>query len=161
MNNNKELKCSSCEKRGLHADDLTILSRCGHVVCNSPCLEEVRHYGGACKAPGCFAVSKTLQFLPCKELISTSPTSVSTNGKKLDDMISLLKSIPEGEKALIFVQYSNLTRKVEEALRSVEISFADLKNEAHSSEALTKFQKDGSLTKVLILNIGDASAAGR
>jgi hypothetical protein len=68
---------------------------------------------------------------------------------------------------LIFAQWTQSTDKLEEALVAAKIPFSDLRREKTSSTILQHFQNGtptsvgGKVAKVLIMNIGDANAAGR
>jgi D-Tyr-tRNAtyr deacylase len=153
------LGCSSCTTQGLCPRDITVLFRCGHIVCNT-CLRQVRQNGGNCIVLGCGAWNDGRQMIPGTNLVApTNSNPVHINGKKLDEMVVTLKSLPESERVLVFAQHPTLIHKIKGALESADISFLSL--EENSSKKLFDFQRSDCKTKVLILNIGDASAAGR
>lgn len=153
------LVCSGCKLEGLTPEEVTILSKCGHLVCNLNCLAAVRKYDGDCTVKGCQAVSRSIQFLPAEDVTLAGPAAKSLHGKKLDEIVQLIQDIPADEKVLVFVQFDHLVKKIEEALDTSQVPFLTLKGATQT--ALTRFQTSASNAKVLILNIGDASASGR
>jgi hypothetical protein len=95
-------------------------------------------------------------------------------GQKLGEIVQLIKSIPEGDKVLLFVQFPNVLEELNGSLKKEGINYSDL-NSGDSSKKLSAFQNNITYTdrrsmkgkstqgpdKVLFLNIGDASASGR
>jgi hypothetical protein len=84
-------------------------------------------------------------------------------GRKVQDIIHLIKQIPEEEQILVFVQYNNLMGEVRKALCENDISFASL-TEGKEADVLTDFQNNEDVPtkkKLLLLNLGESSAAGR
>jgi SNF2 family DNA or RNA helicase len=62
---------------------------------------------------------------------------------------------------LLFVQFPDLMAKVAEALTSHKIKYLEIRGtNSQKSGALAKFQDDGAIEKVLLLNVGDESASG-
>lgn len=70
------------------------------------------------------------------------------------------KRIPKDERALIFVQFPDLMKKVAEALREHKVPFLEIKGSAaQKSKNLEQFQTN-SKERVLLLNVMDESASG-
>ncbi|TAQ87372.1 hypothetical protein B7494_g4306 [Chlorociboria aeruginascens] len=112
--------------------------------------------------------------------------TVSKYGQKIDEVIKLIKYIPQDDKVLIFVQSRKVRISVKEALVKEEIIAFDLNSGKDPATTLTAFQNDTKLempedptekkarleaktkkikryhsrAKVLILNIGDVTSAG-
>jgi hypothetical protein len=152
------ITCAGCSRTGLLPNGITVLTRCGHQVCNLHCLKVVKSKGGTCPMAGCDAASRRIQLASGSDLIGNN-NSKTVYGTKLDRMMQVLDLLPKNEKVLIFIQLSNLMDTVRNALEDAGISFMDLQNQ-DSSKDLEQFQSDPSI-KVLLLNIGDSSASGR
>jgi SNF2 family DNA or RNA helicase len=68
--------------------------------------------------------------------------------------------IPKMERVLIFVQFPDLMKKVNEALTANKIRFLEIKGSASmKSKNLDKFQEKDD-DRVLLLNVTDESASG-
>jgi SNF2 family DNA or RNA helicase len=93
-----------------------------------------------------------------------NPDSSAGNGK-ISDIIKLINDqIPQDEKVLVFVQFPKLLKKVQAALSSSNIRFCDLDSGFGSSKVLAEFKRgvdNSESARVMLLNIGDASASGR
>jgi hypothetical protein len=157
-----QLVCSACKNPALRPEEVTILAECGHIVCNEQCLQLVRRDGGMCKSSGCSAPSRDSQLLPANDVMRTDSSDVSRYGKKLHEIIELIESIKakeEKEKVLVFVQHQKLFDEVVEVLKKTVGCLA--LHKGVTAATLNKFQKEGCKESVLVLNIGDESAAGR
>jgi len=82
-------------------------------------------------------------------------------GRKLEQVVELIKErIPKKERVLIFVQFPDLMKKVNEALTAHKIKFLEIKGTATvKSKNLETFQSTDS-ARVLLLNVMDESASG-
>lgn len=150
--------CPKCEAI-LPIDNFALLSQCGHFLCGS-CLQA---HGDSCRAPKCSAGNSYHNMIHVSDLrYPGNPASFTENGK-IDDVVCLIRDyIPADEKVLVFVQFPKLLKKVQEAMKSHNIDFCDLASAVGSWKVLSDFQKAGNNSKkVMTLNIGDASAAGR
>ena len=68
---------------------------------------------------------------------------------------------PKNERVLLFVQFPDLMKKVSEALANGGITFLEIKGSPSArSKNLMAFQDPDAKQKVLLLNVGDESAAG-
>jgi hypothetical protein len=152
---NNHLDCSKCRiDRGL--DELTLLSQCGHLVCDS-CLSVD---GEVCTEGKCLAENYYHDKIPVAKFFPGG-NQVADNSQKIPELVKLINNIiASKEKVLVFVQFRKLLRRVQEALKAEGISFVDLDNYSASSTVIADFANDLS-PGVMILNIGDASAAGR
>ncbi|KAB2572419.1 DNA repair protein RAD5 [Lasiodiplodia theobromae] len=170
----KDLKCE-CGDAPHTAPALftSIIVGCGHVVCHD-CLDD----GMAkerCGVVGCEMEIREHGVLDAETLRRCEDTAprVESFGSKLDSVIKLLKSIPDEEQAIIFVQSYSMMSKVDEALSAREVSLyaidrvsesatdkieAFVKNSRYTDSGKTKLNSE--FGKVLILNLGDESASG-
>lgn len=162
--------CSKCGESGLSPDEISILSQCGHTACDT-CLQkhEETHYNNLavkeeCLVQGCNAINKQWQVIKAPELgVEDDSTRTGRHyGKKIEDIIELIHNIPSDEQILLFVQFTDLLDKIVGAFKDKNITYLSL-NKGDPAETLTKFQTEtgAKASRVLILNIGDASAAGR
>ncbi|KFY20881.1 hypothetical protein V491_03351 [Pseudogymnoascus sp. VKM F-3775] len=161
--------CSKCEKTGLSPEEISILSQCGHIACDDcRAKHEKIFYNNLaakeeCLVAGCSAINKQWQVIKAPELgIEDDSTRKGRHyGKKIEDIISLVKNIPDTEQVLLFVQFTDLLDKIVGAFMDKRITYLSL-DKGDPAKTLTKFQTETGKekSKVLILNIGDASAAG-
>lgn len=172
------IQCSACSQM-FDPSALFVLSNCGHITCGT-CQETHQSANAAnqaimeeCLIPGCKAVNKSFQVIPAMDLVIQDDGNVIGGavikkdknakfyGKKINDLINLIQRIPKDEQIILFVQFPDLMSKIMRAFRDVGISKSSL-DEGDPAKILTQFQNDTSATKarVLVLNIGDASAAG-
>lgn len=165
------VQCSACSEF-FDPGALFVLSGCGHIACG-PCHEvhQVTNINNQaifeeCLIPGCKAVNKSFQVIPATDLMISDPSSEEARegkfyGKKIDDIIDLIQRIPKGEQTILFVQFGDLMNKIMRAFRDKGISKLSL-DEGDPAKILTEFQTETGpkAARVLVLNIGDASAAG-
>lgn len=150
------MKCSKC---GTQADPthLTVLSHCGHLFCPN-CLP-VDH--DTCASDDCRARNTPYQKVLASSLLPDEIEQCTPS--KIDAVIDLIKGdIPSEDKVLVFVQFQDMLKDVRKALKAGGVDSCDLDGSTRSSRTLDRFQKAGpGSIKVMTLNIGDASAAGR
>jgi hypothetical protein len=158
---NTGLECTNCGLQGLTVGELTLLSQCGHLSCNS-CLPMEYEI---CMASRCSARNSHYHKISASDLLQGgNPDSAVGNGKISDIMKLINDQIPQDEKVLVFVQFPKLLKKVQAALSSSNIRFCDLDSGFGSSKVLAEFKRDvddSESARVMLLNIGDASASGR
>jgi site-specific DNA-cytosine methylase len=161
----KTFECSKCgEERS--PDDVSFLCECGHLICTA-CLDN-RETKGAfnCTAQGCNGVNMPYQIVPAAELgVQEHRNSKSEDhqGQKIEDIVALVKKIPDGEQVLLFAQFQDLMKKIAMAFRKEGIKHVAMHEKGDAASKLTEFQTNRdirSMKKVLLLNIGDSSAAG-
>jgi hypothetical protein len=156
--------CVSCKKDGMFPDHMSLLSQCGHLVCHN-CLTSQQDYEEDCPVRGCNATNQASQYIYPFEFDGEDVANHTGvyYGRKVQDIIHLIKQIPEEEQILVFVQYNNLMGEVRKALCENDISFASL-TEGKEADVLTDFQNNEDVPtkkKLLLLNLGESSAAGR
>lgn len=159
------ITCLVCKKIGLSIDDASILVKCGHIVCRS-CLNINSNDlpQGTCRVPHCGAINEDYQIIPATEFTQfDARVNLSRYfGKKLDDLVKLIEHIPDDEQVLMFVQHVEVIQQVSHTLNQHKIKHTILSQTDAASSILEGFQTDTSpsRSKVLVMNIGNASAAG-
>jgi hypothetical protein len=157
--------CAACNTGNLGPGAVTLLSKCGHLVCDQQCLPLDN---GACPVAHCSSTNMAHHKIPGHVLGKGScPEDRSKHGKKLEKILELIERIPDDDKILLFIQSPTLVRILKSILVEGRILFSQLSGGANDPKVLEEFQngvvrkKNGEASKVLILNIGNSSAAGR
>ncbi|KAE9378131.1 hypothetical protein N431DRAFT_328897 [Stipitochalara longipes BDJ] len=154
------LSCAHCGVTDLDPANVLLMTECGHLLASTCAMSN------DCPVNGCSAYNRAYQKMNGSEFGSTTSDSCSTHGTKLDAIVELIKTFEaKNEFGLIFCQYHQTTDKLEDALKSAGVPYADLRKEATSSKVLEAFQngttgKGKKKARVMILNIGDANASG-
>jgi len=158
-----QVSCSSCGSRNSDVDQYLILAGCGHLIClKCPITTQ-------CPTEGCNSLCPEYQNITASELHDgTTAAEASDFGSKIDDIVELIQNPDEkeeflqlNEKALVFVQHDETKKALQKALDKARITHAELsKGLGRSSSILNNFQNNERI-RVLIMNIKDASAAGR
>jgi hypothetical protein len=150
----KDLSCNCCSSQ-ISKNNATIIFSCGHIVCN-----ECRRLG-QCPVNLCDTKIAENQFIPATEFALDDEFYHTGYGAKLESMVDLITEIQgKNERALLFIQHPRMIEMACEILRADEHRIAVEVLDNKSSTAITNFQKGTSEHTVLILNIGDESAAG-
>ncbi|KIL69305.1 hypothetical protein M378DRAFT_190475 [Amanita muscaria Koide BX008] len=159
-----EVSCPGCERDNVPLEEIAVLSSCGHtgcLTCVVACAEKeecVYAASGACKS-----AARVINVVKGDTLGVDDEKRDGHGkhfGKKLEDVVKLLKSLPKVERVLIFVQFTDLMAKVSEALTYHKVQHLQITGSANKkSKALTEFQ-EGSTARVLLLNVMDESASG-
>ncbi|KAJ3136566.1 hypothetical protein HK100_001549 [Physocladia obscura] len=152
-------------------ENSAILSCCGHMGCLSCIVRSSTNQ--KCLQKGCNIVVHDKSIVPTTIFgdleLSRESTASATSGKFGAKLLSLIriiqeKVLPNDEKVLVFVQFDDLMEKVGEALDYYGIAHLEIKgSSAQKSKSLDIFQTPGkgkSVAPVLLLNVGDESAAG-
>ncbi|KAJ3065360.1 hypothetical protein HDU98_011270 [Podochytrium sp. JEL0797] len=167
--------CATDKTMGLESqqylvDNSAILSCCGHMGCLACVMRSAANQ--KCLSPGCSIVVHDKAIVPTTvfgDLSSTDVNGQSTAsgkfGAKLMQLVEIIQTrvIPNKEKVLVFVQFDDLMEKVGLALDQYGIGHLEIKGtSAAKSKALDLFQSSekGTGAPVLLLNVGDESAAG-
>lgn len=157
------VKCQSCPKHTPvpNPANMRVLGLCGHVSCIR-CL--TRHdRNGYCLVENCKAPAEEHHIHPAQDFNQKDDQKVRY-GAKLDAIIDLIKSIPEDDQVLLFVQFEDLMHSVANALDEQSITHYAIFNSQsrNAGEDMDLFQQDVSneRKKVLILNPSNESAAG-
>jgi site-specific DNA-cytosine methylase len=154
-------KCDSqqCSAAGNSTDAMAIHSLCGHRVCQPCYLESKEKHITQCAAAGCTAPQHDHHLLWSHILDKTS--KASPYGAKLDAATRLLRDIKKkGEKAIIFVQYSDQLDQAETALQHANVAATVVISGSIAGEQIADFCKNNNNDTVLVLNASDETAAG-
>ncbi|KAF8637647.1 hypothetical protein AX17_002715 [Amanita inopinata Kibby_2008] len=159
-----EVTCPRCRRDRVPVEEIAVLSSCGHMgclTCVKTCAEKeecVYAASGACKS-----AARVINVVKGDTLGVDDEERDGRGkhfGKKLEEMVRLLKRLPKSERVLIFVQFADLMSKVSEALTYHKVQHLQITGSANKkSKALTDFQ-EGSSARVLLLNVMDESASG-
>ena len=154
------LTCDATKKR-LDIADFGLLSCCGHAG-------DVKALKAAaareeCPVAGCKAPVRLHSVVPCASFAADSGAA-STHGAKLAKIVDLVKSFPDDERVLVFVQFADLLAKVDDVLNGEGIKTLKIKGSAHQMmNAMTAFQsetlEEGD-PRVLLLELHNESASG-
>ncbi|RDL37552.1 uncharacterized protein BP5553_04985 [Venustampulla echinocandica] len=153
------LSCGKCRTKNINPKEVTLLTKCGHMICNANQCQV--NTNDTC--PVCKSTNHKYQRILVSDLENQSSSLPSSNfGQKLNEITTLIgNELHEEDKVLIFAQFSNILDTVKAALEHATIPFVDLSKTRDPSKTLLKFQSDGpEISKVLVLDIDDASAAG-
>jgi len=151
-------KCDSQQCCGADAQ-VAVSSLCGHLLCSACYLTSKEKHITTCSASGCSAAQYDHHLLWSHILDKTS--KASPHGAKLDAAIGLLRDIKKkGEKAIMFVQYSQQLQQAATALQHAKIAATVVTSEAIAGEQIAGFCKNGNTDTVLVLNASDETAAG-
>ncbi|KAI8904617.1 hypothetical protein DFJ77DRAFT_552162 [Powellomyces hirtus] len=141
---------------------LAVLSCCGHTGC-STCLTDSAA-NQKCPVAGCEAAARVTNVVLASVIGAEDENEELTRyGKKLSQLVKLIKSLPKDERVLVFVQFDDLMVRVAEALLDANIKFLHLQGSTTAkSSALAKFQDEDhtSTPRVLLLNVMTESASG-
>ena len=172
----EEFDCSNCSGKIFGPSTATLNTTCGHIICPACALKDEKL---ECRVDRCLALN--MQKI-AGDTLGNGSAEASSYGTKLDGIIGNIKDvIGNGDKVLVFIQYDSTRHKLRRALHHSKIAFLDLcemtkDRQEKRSEALLAFQNGTDLkarTKiakaqksknpamVLIMNIGNESAAGR
>jgi SNF2 family DNA or RNA helicase len=149
-----------------------VLSTCGHVGCLE-CLK-TNAENQECGVEGCDCATRDSSVVTADSLGTEGASKGKNNGKtdggvgvhgsKIIDLVAHIKSIPEDERVLVFVQFTDLMQQVSSALNEAGIKTLKLKGSVHQqTAALDEFQKEDLKkhdARVLLLLSRDESASG-
>ncbi|KAK3237919.1 hypothetical protein CYMTET_52037, partial [Cymbomonas tetramitiformis] len=155
--------CPACGKKDVKPKDQAVLSCCGHVG-EATCLLEFAEKQ-ECPTPGCSAAARLGSVVPVPSLgVDQDHGQGGKFGTKLAQIVTLLRSLNNSERALVFVQFPDLMEKVAEALGDAGIKSLQLKGSVfQKTKALDQFQAETLAEddpQVLLLNVKDESASG-
>ena len=156
--------CAYCDRKASAPENIIVLGLCGHIVCDD-CLATTEA-GGNCVVTGCAAEAYDYHRIKACELRHKDPVVGSglVCGKKVKEIIRLIKNVPAEDQVLLFVQFDGLMKKVASALEKHGISHYALteKDSKNAPTWMNEFQENTAETrkKVLVLNPSNESAAG-
>jgi site-specific DNA-cytosine methylase len=158
-------RCDSpqCEGTASDLSQLFLISHCGHLACE-PCLT-TRADNECCVHDGCSAPALPSNMINVPELGSTRDGSAgASHGEKLATICRLIQSVSDDDQAIVFVPNEYDIDIVTEALEEHDISHhAVSKSRRDAADIIDDFQKNSDpeeRKRVLVLNLGDESAAG-
>jgi hypothetical protein len=161
----KSMYCDACGTEQVDVLNIYLLSSCGHTICVG-CFKN-QTGSEACLVKGCEAVAKAFHFIPAKDLGSENSKHIENTrlhyGQKLEEIVHLIKSLPDSDQVLLFMQYDDLMEKVEKALNDNKITnYCIMKSLKRTVSYMDAFQTEIGKTarKVLMLNLSDESASG-
>jgi hypothetical protein len=157
--------CQNCKRDLQEKEDVNILKTCGHALCKG-CLHTASNRPRKpCPILGCSAHIAQSKIVPGEILVSEDQATQST---KLNELVEIIRSVPEDELVIIFVQISHLLPVASNALKAANIE--------HRMVTQTNLKGIGEFTdppkpkkgetespsrpKALILNLGNSMAAG-
>ena len=156
--------CAVCGRKASTPEKIIVLALCGHLVCDN-CLAKTGP-GGTCVVTGCRAEALDYHKIKACELRLKDPVIASAPfyGKKLEEVIQLIKGTPAEDQVLLFVQFDDVMEKVQKALIEHHVTHYALTEKAskHAAKWMEDFQtkKDKTKRKVLVLNCANELAAG-
>lgn len=138
--------CNSTQCQGeAKRADMFLISQCGHMACKD-CLA-ARTNDNACVHRGCEVSLQTdVNLIKVADLgYKENPSDSKTFGKKLDEIIELIKSIPPDDQGIVFVPNDGAATVVEEALIYHRLSITP---SAHVRVKLRKSLKTSRRTEI-------------
>ena len=139
-------------------EDSHVLSGCGHVGSLKNLAEAAEK--GKCGVSGCRAAVKKDSVLERIRNTVEKEEDIPRNGTKLRNMVRKIETLPAGDKAIVFVQFSDLAARAEESLQEAGVRAARLTGGVHQqTKTLEIFQTDPEV-RVLIMLCRSESAAG-
>ena len=140
--------------------EMAVLSCCGHVACHD-CMA-LSANNQTCVATGkCHAAVRHTNVVKVKSLGVEGEISSGRYGAKLQKLVQLIHSIPSTQRILVFLQWEDLSSKVSDALTEGNIKHSTLTGQVKNrANTLDKFQNQETESRVLLLKMNDASAAG-
>ncbi|KAI0578561.1 DNA repair protein rad8 [Pyrenophora tritici-repentis] len=154
--------CSSQSCNGVtDVAKLFLVSHCGHTACQS-CLE-ARSDDETCVHPGCKARLGDGELIPMANLGSKeSHDPDQIFGKKLHAIVQLISEMPPADQGIIFAPNDDLMSVIERVLDHYKIRYATIR-QTRIAQVIEEFKtnkKPATMKKLLILNLGNPSAAG-
>lgn len=165
------LSCSICHEQPSSLFEMSILGECGHITCEK-CLDDSQ---GAeeCQAHLCtgsvqgFRIIKAADLGIVRGFATHGPVpemGLAYHGSKLSSLVGLLSdhnAIPESDRVILFIQYPEVMKAASDILREAKIShLVVFSNDHHASRKIIQFQSLKDDIRVLILQLGDVTAAG-
>lgn len=157
--------CQNCKSDLQEKEDVNVLKTCGHALCKG-CLHIASNQPRKpCPILGCSAHIAQSKIVPGEILVSEDQATQST---KLNELVEIIRSIPEDELVIIFVQISHLLPVASNALKAANIEHrmvtqTNLKGIGEFTDPPKPKKgetKSPSRPKALILNLGNSMAAG-
>ena len=155
------LACTQCGKSFYNLEKLSINAICGHLTCADCRTESLRFR--RCQVDMCHASADDSRYRGARKLLEQAVADTSY-GSKVANIIDLIRSLPNEDQVLMFVQFDDLMQQIVFALREEGISNYALTAGSGrvAGNMVDDFQENRGATKrkVLVLNSANASAAG-
>jgi hypothetical protein len=162
---NSSTRPAKCDSQQCSADcnnkdaQVAVSGLCGHALCQKCYKASKEKHITQCIAAGCSAPQYDHHMLWSHTLDKTS--KASPYGAKLDAAIRLLRDIrKKGEKAILFVQYSEQLDQAEAALQQTNVAATVVTSGNIAGDQIADFCKNNNNDTVLVLNASDETAAG-
>lgn len=149
-------KCDSgeCSANG---SAVAVSALCGHKVCKECYSRSKEQHNTQCIAEGCNASQQDHHLLWSHTLNDSQETS--PHGAKLNAAIQLLENIKaKGEKAILFVQYTEQLAQARTALEDSDIEATIVSQQQTAGQQIADFRSNSDT--VIVLNASDETAAG-
>lgn len=154
--------------------ELYMFGQCGHTKCQQ-CIDNSSAQDDRCGLDNCTGSAKIHHRIRVSHIIGSNQSLITMpayHGRKIEDIVNLLVKIQaRNEQALLFVQFSDLMHKIDNALQlsGIETSaVTGVDSHATAEDLLMKeFQEgrqvEGKTTKVtvMLLMAGTACASGQ
>lgn len=153
--------CGGCNNDTPTLDDVSVLGSCGHALCAECVRETVLRE--ECAVQGCRGSGKRFNVIKASTLgHDCEDKSAMFGGSKLDKLVEIIRGIPKGERALLFIQFPELMEVASKALELARIKHTVISpTDRRSAQKVEKFQRTSfGDNRVLILNLGGEMAAG-
>jgi len=154
----EEVACELCHQdlSDLSLKDLVLLISCGHLLCQGHCGE------GDCPMEDCHGSCDSQFRIRASHIRGRRDGEIHPWGTKMGMILKYIHDTEPNDRILVFVQTDAVRKRLGQVLKGSHIPFTDLKSGTMSKNLASFQQTYGKPSdKVLILNIGDASAAGR
>ena len=155
------LACTQCGKTSSDLENLSINAVCGHLTCAECRTESLRFR--RCRVDMCHASADDSRYRGARNILEQANAD-TRYGSKVANIIDLIRSLPNDDQVLMFIQFDDLMHQIVSALREEGISnYALTANSGrYAGNMVDDFQENRGATKrkVLVLNSGNASAAG-
>jgi SNF2 family DNA or RNA helicase len=158
---NKEIECPICLGT---IEASAMVTECGHVFCTE-CMEMAlttnEHQCAVCRA----AISRASVYRIALGTVPTNPDEVQAAdlvdvdryGSKIGALVKFIHEHP-GEKMLVFVQWTDLLKKVQQALQSLSVDTMAVRGNVFvRNTVLRKFKKTDT-SNVLLVSMEDAAS---
>ena len=155
------LACTQCGKSSSDLENLSINAVCGHLTCAECRTESLRFR--RCQVNMCHASADESRYRGARNILEQANAD-TRYGSKVANIIDLIRSLPNDDQVLMFIQFDDLMHQIVFALREEGISNHALTANSGrvAGNMVDDFQENRGATKrkVLVLNSGNASAAG-
>jgi len=158
-----DVSCPACKIPITSKENIALLSCCGHMGCQR-CLVEFADKQ-ECPTSGCNAPARLSSVVKANSLGTDQEYEAAGKfGTKLSKVVEKIKSLPEDDRVLVFVQFPDLMQQVADALDASGIKTLQLKGSVHrktaAMEVMQKEEMDKDDPRVLLLFLHDESASG-